>query len=118
MDQERRGLFDRIQVNVLIKVKTYEREMTKRKNTTLTQKYYQVKYTVEPALKDRPIGHKNMVSQDRWSLVTGSVALKCGTFCQEYVVCQDRWSFMTVVSQDRFHCTEKETSRSFSCLAC
>ena len=41
---------------------------------------------VEPALKDRPIGHKNMVSQDRWLLVTGSVALKGGTFCQEYVV--------------------------------
>ena len=28
--------------------------------------------TVEPVLKDRPIGHKNMVSQDRWSLVTVS----------------------------------------------
>ncbi len=27
-----------------------------------------------------------MVSQDRWSLVTGSVALKCVTFCKEYVV--------------------------------
>ncbi len=36
--------------------------------------------TVEPALKDQPIGHNNMVSQYRWSLVTGSVALKCGTF--------------------------------------
>ncbi len=38
-----------------------------------------------------------MVSQDRWSLVTGSVALKCRTFCQEYVILQDRWSFMAVV---------------------
>ncbi len=60
--------------------------------------------TVEPVLKDRPTGHKNMISQDRWSLVTGSVTLKCGTFCQEYVVLQDRWSLMAVVSQDRLHC--------------
>ena len=29
--------------------------------------------TVEPVLKDCPIGHKNVVSQNRWSLVTGSV---------------------------------------------
>ncbi len=36
--------------------------------------------------------------------MTDSVALKCGTFCQEYVVLQDRWSLMAVVSQDRFHC--------------
>ncbi len=36
--------------------------------------------TVESALKDHPIGHKN-------------------------VVCQDRWSLTAVVSQDRFHCT-------------
>ncbi len=45
-----------------------------------------------------------MVFQYRWSLVTGSVALKFGTFCREYVVLQDRWSLMAVVSQDRFHC--------------
>ncbi len=58
-------------------------------------------YTV---LKDRPIRHKNMVSQDRWSLVTGSFTLKCVT-CPKLVVLQDsRWSLMTVVSQDRFHC--------------
>ncbi len=60
-------------------------------------------YTEEPVLKDRPVDHKNIVCQDRWSLVTGSVALKCNTFCQEYVVLQDR-SLMAVVSQDRFHC--------------
>ncbi len=60
--------------------------------------------TVEPVLKDHPIGHKNVVCQDRWSLVTGSVILKCRPFCQKYVVCQDRWSLMAVVSQDRFHC--------------
>ena len=46
-----------------------------------------------------------MVSQDRWSLVTGSFTLKFVTFCQKLVVLQDRWSLMTVVSQDRFHCT-------------
>ena len=32
--------------------------------------------TVKPVLKDNPIGHKNVVCQDRWSLVTGSVILK------------------------------------------
>ncbi len=61
--------------------------------------------TVEPILKDHPIGHKNLVCRDRWSLVTGSVVLKCRSFCQKYVVCQDRRSLMAVVSQDRFHCT-------------
>ncbi len=39
--------------------------------------------TVKPVLKDHPIGHKNVVCQDRWSLVTGSVTgiLKCRS-CQ------------------------------------
>ncbi len=32
--------------------------------------------TVEPVLEKHPIAHKNMVSQDRWSLVTGSFTLK------------------------------------------
>ncbi len=59
-------------------------------------------HTVEPVLKDHPIGHTNVVSQDRWSLVTGLITLKCRTFCQEYLVSQDRWSLMAVVSQDRF----------------
>ncbi len=39
--------------------------------------------TVEPVLKDHPIGHQNMVSQNRWSLVTGSFTLQCRTFCQK-----------------------------------
>ncbi len=46
-----------------------------------------------------------MVCQDRWSLVTGSVTLKCRSFCKKCVVFQDRWSFMAVESQDRFHCS-------------
>ncbi len=33
-----------------------------------------------------------MVSQDRWSLVTGTITLKWMIFCQGYVVFQDRWS--------------------------
>ncbi len=32
------------------------------------------------------IGHKNMVRQGRWSLVTGSIAFKCAIFWQDYVV--------------------------------
>ncbi len=59
--------------------------------------------TVESVLKDHPICHKNVVFQDMWSLVTGSVILKCRS-CQKWVVCQDRWSLMAVVSQERFHC--------------
>ncbi len=51
--------------------------------------------TVEPVLKDHPIDHNNLVCQDRWSLVTGSVTLKCRAFCQKCVVCQDRWSLKT-----------------------
>ncbi len=62
--------------------------------------------TVEPVLKDHPVDHKNMVSQDRWSLVTGSFTLKYVTFCKTQVALQDRWSLMAVVSQDRFHCSK------------
>ncbi len=51
--------------------------------------------TVGPVLKDHPTGHNNVVCQDRWSLVTGSVILKCRSFCQKYVVFQDRWSLKT-----------------------
>ncbi len=65
----------------------------------------QVSHTVEPVLKDHPIGHTNVVSQDRWSLVTGSITLKCRTFCQVQLVFQDRWTLMAVVSHDWFHCT-------------
>ncbi len=54
---------------------------------------------VEPVLKDHPIGHKNIVSQDRWSLVTCLVILKCSSFWQKCVVFQDRWSLMAVVSR-------------------
>ena len=33
-------------------------------------------YTVEPVLKGHPISLENVVFQDRWSLVTGSIVLK------------------------------------------
>ncbi len=68
--------------------------------------YWQFPNTVEPVLKDHPIGHKDVVFQDRWSLVTGAIALKYRTFCQKNLVFQDRWSLMAVVSQDRFHCID------------
>ncbi len=66
---------------------------------------YPLKITVEPVLKDRHFGHKNMVFQGRWSLVTGSFALTWRRFCQKLVVLQDRWALVAVVSQDRFYCT-------------
>ncbi len=62
--------------------------------------YSPSKTTIEPVLKNHPIVDINMISQGRWSLVTGSVTLKCRTY-QEYLVFQDRWSLMAVVSQDR-----------------
>ncbi len=67
------------------------------------------RYTVEPVLKDRPISHKNMASQDGWSLLTDLFTQKCRTCCQKLVVLQDRWPLMAVVSEhaeDRFHCTD------------
>ncbi len=67
---------------------------------------YKFHCTVEPVLKDHPICHKNVVFQDRWSLVTGLVILKCRSFYRKCMVCQDRWSLMAVVPQDRFHCTQ------------
>ncbi len=79
--------------------------------------------TVEPVLKDHPIGHKNVVCQDRWSLVTGSVYRKCRSICWRCMVCQDsglswQWSLKTgftvttcacmlcpvMVSDDTFYC--------------
>ena len=48
--------------------------------------------TVEPVLKGHdmyPISQTNMASQDRWSLVTGSFAWKCGPFAR------NMWSFKT-----------------------
>ena len=57
--------------------------------------------TVEPVLEDGPIGHENVVSQDRWSLVTDSITLKNRTYCQEYLVFRSMWSLMTMV---KFHC--------------
>ncbi len=56
------------------------------------------------SLERPPHGPQNVVCQNRWCLVTGSVILKCRSFCQKCVVFQDRWPFMAVVSQDRFHC--------------
>ncbi len=70
--------------------------------------------TVEPLLKDHTIGHKNVVCQNRWSLVIGSVILQCRSFCPKCVVCQDRWSPLAVVSQDRFHCIA-DTEQLYVC---
>ncbi len=57
--------------------------------------------TVGPVLKGHPIGHKNMVSQDRWSLVTGSYC----TEMQDSLPGARGPSRQVVDSQDGFHCT-------------
>ncbi len=60
---------------------------------------------MKPVLKDHSIGHKYAVSQDRWSLVTDSIILKCRTrFYLECVVFQDR-TLKGVAFHDRFYCT-------------
>ena len=74
--------------------------------------------TVEPVLKDHPIGHKNVVHQDRWWKVTGSVILKYKSFCQKSVVCEDRWSLMAVVFQDRFRCIDLLVCHVYAILYC
>ncbi len=56
-------------------------------------------HAVETVLKGCPIGHENMVSQDRWFLVAGSVAFEIQGLPGIYVVLQDRWSLMALVSQ-------------------
>ncbi len=52
-------------------------------------------YTVESVWKDYPVGHKNAVSQNRWTLATGSVTLKCRTFFLECVSWQ--WFYFIYV---------------------
>ncbi len=49
-----------------------------------------IQNTVEPVLTDPPppIGHRRMIFQVRWSLVTGSIALKFGTFWQDLTLRQ------------------------------
>ncbi len=64
--------------------------------------------TVEPVLKDHPTGHNKVVCQDRWSLVTGSVILKCRSFCQKSVVFQRQVvSHGSGLSRHWFHCIAK-----------
>ncbi len=65
----------------------------------------QILYSAGRTCLERPPDcHNNVVCQDGWSLVTGSIILKCSTFYQKYLVFQDRWSLMAVVFQHRFHC--------------
>ena len=55
-------------------------------------------HTVEPVLKDYPFCKENVIFQDRWSLVTGSIVFNCGSLYQKGVVFQDRWSFITLLA--------------------
>ena len=48
--------------------------------------------TVEPVLKDHPIGHKKCALSRQVVSGDSSVILKCKSFCQICVVFQDRWS--------------------------
>ena len=70
---------------------------------------------MEPVLKDHPMGHTDVVSQDWWSLATGSIYIGMwdlytrniqGSLYQEYLAFQDRGSLMAVVSEDRFYCNK------------
>ncbi len=57
-------------------------------------------YTVEPRLKECPIGHTIVAYQDGWCLLTDSIALKCRIFCLNLCGTSEQ-----VVSQERFDCT-------------
>ena len=61
--------------------------------------------TVKSVLKDCPIAHKKYGFSRQVVFGESSIAPKCGTFCQEYVVLQDRWSLIVAVCQYCFHCT-------------
>ncbi len=61
-----------------------------------------IQYTVEPVLKDHSIVHKNVVSQDRWSLETAYITWNVGPSARNICVFQDRWPLIATVSQDRF----------------
>ncbi len=53
--------------------KNSNKQITTKVHVHCIKQYYNCD-TVEPVLKDHPIGHTYMVSQDRWSLVIGSIA--------------------------------------------
>ena len=39
-----------------------------------------------------------MIAKDRWSLVTGLIALNCGTICQGHMTLQDKSSHVNQLS--------------------
>ncbi len=57
-----------------------------------------------------------MWSQNRLSLVTGSVILNVDPSAKNVWSFQDRWPLMTVVSQDRFYCNGETTLPLFLIL--
>ncbi len=58
------------------------------------------------AKQKKLFGDKNIVSQDRWSLVTGSITLRCMTSSvNNIVIFEDRWP-LTPVCYTRFYCSK------------
>ena len=77
--------------------------------------------TVEPFLKDHPIGHKTGLSRQ---VVYGD-KIKCtekksGTFYQEYVVLQNEWSIMSVIWQkvSLYNASRFQTSPDSGIIMC
>ncbi len=61
-------------------------------------------YTVKSVLKDHSSQQVNVVSQDRWSLVTGSlICLEQQVFVPENRGLSERRGLKAVVSQNRLH---------------
>ncbi len=73
---------------------------------------------VEPTTKDWPIGHKNVVSQDRGLVIV----LTCGSSTTNmWYFNQNWWSLTAKVSQDRFHCSQshrRPLSRTLASGSC
>ena len=68
--------------------------------------YHKMCYTctVEPVLRDDLFCPAKTVSQDRWSLITGTESYSTHLYTPMKTVVQDEWLLITGAAQDRFYC--------------
>ncbi len=55
------------------------------------------------------------LSQNKWSLVTGTITLSYRSFYQEYMVFEDRWSVMAVVNETHMQRLKLQFPRTNNC---
>ena len=66
---------------------------------------------VEPVLSDHTFCPVKVVSQNRWSLITGRTNINRKQSASMKMVVQDEWSLMTEAAQDWFYCISKSVHR-------